>query len=356
MDTLTHALSGALLARATAPKDAPPRSLPRRVAAGFFACAAPDLDFVVAFAGPVEYLENHRGVTHSLVLLPLWALAVSWVLAKILREPRGWRPLYGVTAIGLALHIAGDVITSYGTMILAPFSDWRAQIGTTFIIDLWFSGIIAAGLAASAVLRRSRWPAVAASVVLVAYVGFQYLQKEQAIGFGERTARSLGLSGATVNVQPRPVSPFNWTVFVSDAEAHRFAHVNLNRTEPRSYRPGDGRRRRREGARAGSVEFTRDGGLSLVRRLAGLRRHERRLDLRLVHRPAVLYARALHAAVPLRRVPRGTRSGLAARSALNRGRQSNFTPRRLPMSPHLSMSDLIRAPNCSGVPPAGSMP
>ena len=41
-------------------------------------------------------------------------------------------------------------------------------------------------------------------------------------------------------MQPRPLSPFNWTVFVSDAEAHRFAHVNLNRTEPRSYHPGDG--------------------------------------------------------------------------------------------------------------------
>jgi len=167
VDTLTHALSGALLARATAPKDAPPRSLPRRIAAGFFACAAPDLDFVVSFVGPVDYLANHRGVTHSLILLPLWALVLSWVLAKILREPRGARALYGVTAMGLALHIAGDVITSYGTMVLAPFSDWRAQIGTTFIIDLWFSGIIVAGLAASAVLRRSRWPAVAASALAV---------------------------------------------------------------------------------------------------------------------------------------------------------------------------------------------
>src|SRR5262245_17492273 len=220
MDTLTHALSGALIARATAPKDAPPGSLPRRIAAGFFACAAPDLDFVVSFIGPVAYLENHRGVTHSLFLLPLWALLYAWVLAVILREPRGWRALYFVTALGLALHIAGDVITTYGTMILAPFSDWRAQIGTTFIIDLWFSGIIVAGLLASAVARRSRWPAVAASAVLAGYVGFQYLQKEKAVDFGERYARALGMKDAAVNAQPRPVSSFNWTVFVSDAEAH----------------------------------------------------------------------------------------------------------------------------------------
>jgi inner membrane protein len=240
VDTLTHALSGALLARATAPKDAPPRSLPRRIAAGFFACAAPDLDIVMTWFGPVAYLESHRGVTHSLIVLPLWTLLLSWILAKVLREPRGWRALYGVTALGIGLHIAGDVITSYGTMILAPFSDWRAAIGTTFIIDLWFTGIIAAGLIASVALRRSRWPAVAASAVLAAYVGFQYLQKEKAVEFGERYARDQGLRGATVNVQPRPVSPLNWTVFVSDAEAHRFAHVNLARQAPRAYREGDG--------------------------------------------------------------------------------------------------------------------
>jgi inner membrane protein len=240
VDTLTHALSGALLARATARKDAPPRSLPRRLAAGFLACAAPDLDWVVALLGPMEFLAYHRGVTHSLLLVPLWALPLSWALALVLREPRGWRALYGVTVLGIALHIAGDVITSYGTMVLAPFSDWRASLGTTFIIDLWFSGIIIAGLAASAVLHGKRWPAVAASAVLVGYVGFQYLQKEKALAVGAAYASARGLKDATVAVHPRPVSPFNWTVFVSDAEAHRFAHVNLVRETPRSYRPGDG--------------------------------------------------------------------------------------------------------------------
>ena len=231
MDTLTHALSGALLARATAPGDSPPRSILRRMAAGFFACAAPDLDFVIGYFGPVEYLLNHRGVTHSLLLLPLWALLCSWILAKVLREPQGWRALYGVTALGLGLHIAGDVITSFGTMVHAPFSDWRAQIGTTFIIDLWFSGIIIAGLALSAIFGRTRWPAVAASAFLAGYVGFQYAQKQKALEFGERYARAQGLRDASVNVQARPVSPFNWTVFVSDTETHRFAHVNLARSD-----------------------------------------------------------------------------------------------------------------------------
>jgi inner membrane protein len=240
MDTLTHALSGALLARASAPKDAPPGALARRVAAGFFACAAPDLDFVVGFLGPVEYLTQHRGPTHSLLLLPLWALLYAWILAKLLREPGGWRALYGVTALALLSHIAGDVITSFGTMVFAPFWDWRAALGTTFIIDLWFSGIIVTGLLASLFMKTSRIPAAAASAVLAAYVGFQYLQKQEALALGEAHARSLGLKEAHVTAHPRPVSPFNWSVFVSDAQAHRYAHVNLVREAPRRYTPGDG--------------------------------------------------------------------------------------------------------------------
>src|SRR3977135_2849404 len=107
MDTLTHALSGALMARATAPRDTSPEALSRRIAAGFFSCAAPDLDFVYGFAGPVQYVLNHRGPTHSVVLLPLWAFLVAWLLSKILREPGGWRSLYGVSAIGIGAHIAG---------------------------------------------------------------------------------------------------------------------------------------------------------------------------------------------------------------------------------------------------------
>jgi inner membrane protein len=240
VDTLTHALSGALVARASARPDAPPRSVPRRVAAGFLAAAFPDLDFVIAFLGPVQYLLNHRGVTHSLLMLPLWALAVSWLLAKLLREPGGWRAFYGISALAIGAHIAGDVITSFGTMILAPVSDWRTGIGTTFIIDLWFSGIILAGLAGSLAWRRTRVPALAASVALVGYVGLQGVLKWQAIEFGERYAAAQGLAGATVSAQARPVSPFNWTVFVADDLRYRTAHINLVRSAPRVAAPDAG--------------------------------------------------------------------------------------------------------------------
>lgn len=239
MDTLTHALSGALLARATAPAGTP-RSTPRRVAAGFFACAAPDLDFVIGFLGPVEYLLHHRGPTHSLLLAPLWAIPVAWLLAKILREPGGWHALYAVCLSCLCLHIAGDWITSFGTMLLSPLSDWRAGIGTTFIIDLWFSGIILAGLAASAVWYRSRLPAILASAVLAGYVGWQWTLKQEALEFAARHATERGLQEARIQAYPRPASPFNWTVFASDATTHHVSHVNLRRDAVKTFEKGDG--------------------------------------------------------------------------------------------------------------------
>ena len=195
---------------------------------------------MVGFIGPVEYLLHHRGATHSVLLMPLWAFPLAWLLAKILREPGGWRALYGTCVMAIGAHIAGDWITGFGTMMLAPFSDWRAALGATFIIDLWFSGIIVAGLLLSALFFKSRIPSVVASIVLCSYVAFQYVQKEKAIEFGREYAQSKGIAGAVVTAHPRPVSPFNWTVFVSDEHTHRYTHVNVVREEPRRAGPGDG--------------------------------------------------------------------------------------------------------------------
>jgi inner membrane protein len=235
MDTLTHALAGALLARATAPATARPGALPptARVLAGGFAAAFPDIDFVLGYVSPVVYLEHHRGITHSILLLPAWALVVAWLCALAARDSRGIGRWYPVCMLGIASHIALDLITSFGTMILAPVSKERFAFGTTFIIDLWFSGIILAGLAASWYWRRTRVPAVLASLALAGYVGLQAIAKAEAERFGTRHAQALGLTGAQVEAHPRPVSPLNWTVFVTSGERIAYAHVNLLRRKPR---------------------------------------------------------------------------------------------------------------------------
>jgi len=234
MDTLTHALSGALLARATAPRAAATAGigLRRRVVVGALVAAFPDLDFVLGFLSPSAYLLYHRGVTHSIVMLPLWAVVLAWLFARLDPARPRWQAYFWLVAGALGIHILGDLITSFGTILLAPLSDRRFALDTTFIIDLWFTGIIVAALVAAFVWRRSRIPAVAGLVALAGYVGLQAYAHGVAVDIGREYARANGLAGAKVSAQPRPVSPFNWMVVVDDGEGFRHAFVNVMRAAP----------------------------------------------------------------------------------------------------------------------------
>jgi inner membrane protein len=229
VDNITHALSGALIARVTAPRPQPGITIPlgRRVVLGTIAASLPDLDYVIGWFSPLAYLLSHRGFTHSFVLLPLWSFVFAWLCAKLWRGGPGWRGYFGVFAWGLGIHIVGDWITSYGTMFLAPLSDRRFALSTTFIIDLWLGAILLAGCIASLVWRASRAPASAALVGVLAYVAFQGMLHHDAVEFGERYARAQGLRTPKVSALPRPVSPFNWMVVVEDGDRIDYTQLRL---------------------------------------------------------------------------------------------------------------------------------
>lgn len=244
MDTLTHALSGALLARALTPSESaqrdragerwfgPPVPVGHAVAVGFFAAAFPDVDFALRFVSDLAYLRGHRGVTHSIVMLPLWAPLLGGLFAFAARRRAAWKRYAWLAAAAIGIHIAGDWITQFGTMLLAPLSDVRFGLGATFIIDLVVSGILLAGLVASALLRRLRAPALVALALLPAWVGLSYSAKQDVIAFARDYAARAGLRVDFVDAAPRPASPFNWTVFVFDGERYHVAHVNTRRTDP----------------------------------------------------------------------------------------------------------------------------
>lgn len=256
MDTLTHALSGALVGRllagrrsgaahgTTPPPSAQDARLPvwQGVAAGAAAAAFPDLDFVLGYVSELAYLRGHRGVTHSLLLLPLWGLLLAWLFARLARRRRpaaDWRQFYAIACAAILIHIAGDLITQFGTMILAPFSDRRFGWGTTFIIDLVISGLLLAGLLASAIWRRSRVPAAAALVLVAAWVGVGAVGRGEAIAAARAYAAAHGLPVVAVDAAPRPASPFNWTAIVFDGERYHYAHLNTRRREALQAGPDD---------------------------------------------------------------------------------------------------------------------
>ncbi|WP_260294730.1 metal-dependent hydrolase [Sedimenticola hydrogenitrophicus] len=231
MDTLTHSLFGALVVRAADGRKSAWGGIgARRATLGAAAAAFPDIDYLTFWIDPLSFLADwHRGPTHSLLLAPLWAIALGWSCAWWLRDRANSRGYMGICLLGLLSHIASDLLTSYGTQILAPLSDWRTGFGTTFVIDPYFSAIVLVGVVASIGLGRSLG-ARAGLAVLALYLGLQVLLQQQAKSIGETYARVERLEQATSRAVAQPLSPFNWLIIVSEGERYHIARVNLAAT------------------------------------------------------------------------------------------------------------------------------
>ena len=161
---------------------------------------------------------------------------LAWLTSRLYRlggrEGPSWRRIYPLACAALFVHILGDLITQFGTMILAPFSDRRFGLGTTFIIDLVLSGLLVAGLVASALFRRSRVPAALGLLAVVAWVGVGAVGRSEAIEAARAHALEQGIEAVLVDAAPRPASPFNWTAIVFDGQRYHHAHINTRRQMP----------------------------------------------------------------------------------------------------------------------------
>jgi membrane-bound metal-dependent hydrolase YbcI (DUF457 family) len=176
MDTITHGIVGALIGKAFfggadlpvgRPNDSGLGALSSptaRVAIGACTIGAifPDIDI---FAGPLAHnplaiMEWHRGISHSMLMLPLWSAllaALSILLSYILpHKSPSFRDLYIVYAAGLASHIFLDLVTNFGTMIWSPLDDSRPAWDWIFILDLTLTSIALVPQLAAWCFRKPR--------------------------------------------------------------------------------------------------------------------------------------------------------------------------------------------------------
>ena len=235
MDTLTHALSGMLVANASYQKT---ETLPYwlRGWIGFFVAAFPDIDIIARLFGMQAYLEYHRGITHSIIMMPIWAIILAWLLAKLLsrftRTQYKWRDLLPLCLLSLGVHIFADVITAYGTYVFAPITDFRLSFPTTFIIDLYFTGIILIAIIISVIIREhAKNIALSGLMILLAYVLLQGYWLQMAIGEAYATVPTQKLQAKKVVAIPQPLSPLNWKIIIETDDRLFVRDINLYRTE-----------------------------------------------------------------------------------------------------------------------------
>ncbi|HHJ16895.1 MAG TPA: metal-dependent hydrolase [Gammaproteobacteria bacterium] len=229
MDTITHSLLGAVVVRAVFPAGKSTHALTdrQRMLAGAVAGAFPDIDYVMSWVDPMVYLTLwHRSITHSFIVLPFWALLVGVTLAFIFHRRDEWRFVSLLAAFAVVSHILGDLVTVYGTQILAPLSGWRASIGTTFVIDPWFTLIVLVGVVAGIRKQGSTVPVISLAV-LGAYLVFQANLRQQALAIAGAHMGQGNAADVHLAALPQPFSPFNWKIIASRGDRYDVTYVNL---------------------------------------------------------------------------------------------------------------------------------
>jgi len=153
MDTITHGIAGALIAKAAFRGQdmlaAKPVNRQRIITWSLMLGAIfPDSDVFREFFSHNDLLilTWHRSITHSLVCLPIFAVVLAALTRRFVRwrkwESPSFAALTGIYAVGILSHILMDLITSFGTMIWSPVKWSRPAWDLVFIIDFTFSGIL----------------------------------------------------------------------------------------------------------------------------------------------------------------------------------------------------------------------
>jgi inner membrane protein len=234
VDTLTHTITGAVIAGAISDERIGLWGPITGLAVGAF----PDSDFILGLFNRHFYLAYHREFTHSVLLIPFYALLFGWAFVKVSRRPNFWS-FYKICLLVLLSHVVLDLFTSYGTMIFSPFFKHRYSWDVVFIIDLIFSGIIMAPWLVSLFWkRRSQWICRGALIAVTIYSGLCWTQHHRAIEETKTFAKGLDEKIVEVASLPQPLSPFRWANYVETDSRVYQGFVDFLRKGPLD--PGDG--------------------------------------------------------------------------------------------------------------------
>lgn len=153
MDTITHGIAGALIGKAVFRGEdlfaSHPMNRGRIITWSLMLGSIfPDSDVIrdVFSHDRLLILTWHRSITHSLVMLPLWAILLAAITQALARSKKWEAPSFAalttIYGVGILSHILLDLVTSFGTMIWSPLEWSRPAWDLIFIVDFSLTAIL----------------------------------------------------------------------------------------------------------------------------------------------------------------------------------------------------------------------
>ena len=190
----THTLAGIAIARA-----APHGWVRYAATTAVIAANLPDVDLVTAIVGAPAYIEYHRGITHSLIAVPVLALGLTLVI-NVFSE-NFWRT-FVIAFTSAATHPLLDYANTYGLRPFLPFDGTWYYGDALFIIDPYIDGIMLAGiLGAQRFANVRQFVAWVTILFVVAYAGVRVQLRNEA------RAQLQGFLSALRSVEKSAVMP-----------------------------------------------------------------------------------------------------------------------------------------------------
>ena len=244
MDTFTHALAAAAISDCWFRKRLGRIATPFALIAG----ALPDIDAVTYFVSPQSAWANHRGYSHAFLVMLLVAPllgSVGWLISRERGERRdksAWKWWTILAIASLFAHTLMDLVTSWGTMPLLPFSNARISWDMAPILDIFITSVLATSFLLNRLLRWEKvqtflnplaYPVVhthprrrraadifariaVALVVVYLLIGLQ--QNLQTVRIAREELAAAGIEAVEVRALPLMFTYISWGVVARDAE------------------------------------------------------------------------------------------------------------------------------------------
>lgn len=215
MDNITHTLTGALAAKIIERESvsAADHTKYRRTLFWLLILCTnlPDIDVLLGLFGNRMFsLQHHRGITHSLVFAPVFALlpaAFFYSLGKL----KNFKLLWFIAFLGIIVHIFFDLITVFGTQIFLPISRARHSLDWMFIIDPVFTGILVLTLLLGKIFsKRRKLLILAGGILVLVYLSLEMISHSLAYKRVEETLQENKVRVTKISALPQPLSIFNW--------------------------------------------------------------------------------------------------------------------------------------------------